>query len=117
MNLGILKGGDTVTLVGHRATLDSELVYTSPNNVVITVPAGFVFDGASIPDFAWSVVGHPFLRGYRRPSAVHDYLMKHKTIPSHEAHRYFYNCLRLEGVSRWRAVTLFNSVRLFGPRF
>lgn len=117
MKYGTLSGSNEITLVGHRARLNESISYWTPTGTIFHVEAGFIFDGASIPDFAWSIVGHPYMPGYRRPSAVHDYLMRYQTVPSHEAHRYFYYCLLLEGVSRWRALTLYNSVRLFGPRF
>ena len=41
----------------------------------LTVPAGFDdFDGASIPRWLWTTVGHPFMREFERAALVHDYL-------------------------------------------
>lgn len=39
----------------------------------VVVPEDFKSDGASIPQFAWSIVGHPF-SGYLEAAVVHDYL-------------------------------------------
>jgi hypothetical protein len=117
MSLGILTGSDRITLVGKLAHLNETVSYISPEGVIVDVPAGYAFDGASIPAFAWSVVGHPYMPGYRRPSAVHDYLMEYRTVSSVVAHRYFHNCLLIEGVPKWKAKTLYFAVLLFGPRF
>ncbi len=40
---------------------------------IITVPKDFWSDGASVPQFAWSIVGHPF-SGYLDAAIVHDFL-------------------------------------------
>ena len=36
------------------------------------IPEGFVFDGASIPRFAWATTGSPFVGAHRKPALVHD---------------------------------------------
>lgn len=57
-------------------------VYRLENNLVvpingwwdIKVPAGYETDGASIPRWAWSIVGTPGDSQFRIPSLVHDWL-------------------------------------------
>ncbi len=39
-----------------------------------TAPAGFVFDGATIPRPLWSMFGDPFIGDYRRAAVIHDLL-------------------------------------------
>lgn len=39
-----------------------------------TAPAGFIFDGTSIPRALWSVFGDPFIGDYRRAAVFHDLL-------------------------------------------
>jgi hypothetical protein len=115
---GTFTGDDHVALIGHRATVMQDIGYTSPDGAVhIVVPQGFTFDGASIPVFAWSLVGHPFLRGYRRPAAVHDFLCRERVLSSAETHRLFYYGLRAEGVSVWKCHVLYRIVQAFGPRW
>lgn len=114
---GNFIGGEQVVLVGHRLRLLEPLAYTDPDGVEYTVPVDFMYDGASIPDFAWGVVGHPFMRGYLRPAALHDYLCRTRTLPSRRVHRLFYLGLRAEGVSVWRSHTLYRAVDWFGPRW
>ena len=38
------------------------------------VPAGFEYDGMSIPRLFWSIAGHPFQGRGMRAGAIHDYL-------------------------------------------
>lgn len=41
------------------------------------VPRNFRhFDGASIPKYLWTAMGHPFMPKYERAAVVHDYLYK-----------------------------------------
>lgn len=37
-----------------------------------TAPAGFIFDGATIPRALWTVFGDPFIGDYRRAAVIHD---------------------------------------------
>jgi hypothetical protein len=50
-----------------------DVVYQQDRRVFV-VPAGFESDGASIPRFAWSIIGHPFKDEYCLPALLHDYL-------------------------------------------
>lgn len=40
----------------------------------MTIPKGFIFDGASIPRFFWRIVGHPFSPRFLLPALIHDAL-------------------------------------------
>jgi hypothetical protein len=112
----IVSGSDEITLVGHLAVLNTEVIYVTPEFTTI-VPAGFLFDGASIPQFAWSLIGHPYTKEYRRPAAVHDYHYRYQPISSKLSHVTFYHALRTEGVAFWRARSMFHAVNIFGPKF
>lgn len=41
----------------------------------VTIKAGFLSDGASIPRVCWSIIGHPY-EGYLQAAAVHDWLYR-----------------------------------------
>lgn len=59
-------------------TLDDPLIYRRRNGEVITVPAGFTTDLASVPRIFWSML--PRDGGKHRVAAVvHDYLVEHKS--------------------------------------
>lgn len=112
-----LHGSDRVLLSGHRGYLVDELVYQTNNGQIIIVPENFMFDGASIPDIAWTAVGHPFLRGYRRPAAIHDFLCRTKPFSSKIVHDIFYEALADEDVEWWRRKVCYFAVSKFGPKF
>lgn len=41
----------------------------------VTIKAGFLSDGASIPQACYSIIGHPF-SGYLQAAAIHDLLYR-----------------------------------------
>lgn len=44
----------------------------------ITIPAGYIYNGASIPRFLWSIFGVSPFGAMDTPSLVHDYIYEHK---------------------------------------
>ncbi len=83
----------------------------------VQIPAGYRFDGASIPRLAWSVIGAPFDPQYCLAACVHDYYCEH----SHESGDYqarvigdavFFALLAKANVPRWRRVLMYLAVRL-----
>ena len=96
--------------VDHPATTAEDL----RGKGTIVVPAGFEFDGASIPEEFEGVVG--YRRGDRRldiPSLAHDWLYTNHQFERHEADDLFYYLLRQDvseipwetAFSMWDAVT------------
>lgn len=78
----------------------------------ITVPNGFISDGASIPKFLWSIVGSPWSGKYTQAAVLHDWLYRREglviiPIPSvYFKHHLFYN--NYEYVLRNRLPNIFN---------
>ena len=102
-----------------RVTRDLSMEITTLPGVMHTVyiHAGYKFDGASIPRFAWSIIGAPFEPDYCLAACVHDWICEH----SHEAGDYqarvigdavFFALLKRAGVSRTRRVLMYMAVRL-----
>lgn len=83
----------------------------------ISVPVGYVSDGASIPRFFWRMVGHPFSPLFVRPALVHDIRCEFKVGSWEDTHDQFYRNLRAEGVGKTRARLMHVAVRTFGPRW
>ncbi|HET7437502.1 MAG TPA: DUF1353 domain-containing protein [Thermoanaerobaculia bacterium] len=54
--------------------LEENFSFIEAPATVWTAPAGFVFDGATIPRPLWSVFGDPFIGDYRRAAVIHDLL-------------------------------------------
>ena len=87
------------------------------STTVITVPAGFETDGATIPPPMWPIMGHPYSGSLLKATTLHDWEIVTRHAPSPVVHRRFYCALRALGVGRFRASLLYAAVRLFGPRF
>ena len=74
-----------------------------------------VVNGASIPQFLWSIVGGPFEGQYRNASIVHDAECEKMTSPSTDVHRMFYDACRAGGVKEKDAKYLYWAVANYGP--
>lgn len=83
----------------------------------ITVPVGYVSDGASIPRLFWRAVGHPFSPLFVRPALVHDIRCEFRVGSWQDTHDQFRETLRAEGVGGRRAGFMHLAVRHFGPRW
>lgn len=111
----------------RKFKLTTPFKYVSPK-LEIEVPAGFETDLASIYILRFvSPVLFTVLSGYgSKASVVHDYLYLKQGYfkPNEElvyvpvtrkfADRVYYEALRAEGVSRWRAAIFYFGVRLGG---
>lgn len=76
----------------------------------ITIPKGFVTDGASIPRpvrWKWTSWGR-----YAGPAILHDYMLAHTNTPKWLIDVVFYIALRFEGVSALEAALFWMSVRM-----
>ena len=88
------------------------------NDKLVTVPAGFGYNGASIPKALFQIMGTPFNPRYMEASCVHDWLyythlLKRRT----EADRLFRSMLLESGVNKTIANNLFQAVYVFGGMF
>jgi hypothetical protein len=79
------------------------------------VPDGTISDGASIPQFFWSLIGGPFEGLYRGPSIVHDYYCETRTRRSSDVHSMFHSAMLCAHVGGRRAFLMYEAVRRFGP--
>jgi Protein of unknown function (DUF1353) len=101
----------------RKMRLIAPFSYVDPNGVTWTAPAGWVIDGASIPVFAWSVIGGPFNGRYRDASVIHDVACDQKVRPWEMVHEAFYWAMMASGVEAWRAKVMYAAVYHFGPRW
>ncbi|TPI27329.1 DUF1353 domain-containing protein [Mesorhizobium sp. B3-1-9] len=97
--------------------LNRPFVYRDPNGLEWTVPAGEVTDGASIPRFAWSLVGGPFDGPYLDAAIIHDYYCCTKSREYYSTHHAFWMGMRAAGVSDTMAYIMWSAVRFGGPAF
>lgn len=102
---------------GRRMKLLSPLTYLDSQGERWIAPEGSIVDGASIPQFAWSVIGGPFEGKYRKASVIHDVACVEKRRPWELVHEAFYNGMRASGVSELTAKIMYAAVYHFGPRW
>lgn len=93
------------------------IAFTDSTGSTWTVPAGFVFNGNSVPWFLWWLCP-PEHSDALAASCVHDMLC---TAPypcsSGTAARVYWEALRANGMYRWGAFRNWFAVRFCGPRF
>jgi hypothetical protein len=104
------KTGRTMTLVAPFEYVDSKDQHW-------IAPKGSVVDGASIPKFAWSIIGGPFEGLYRDASVIHDIACDEKTRPWNKVHENFYWAMLTSGVDSTKAKIMYAAVYHFGPRW
>lgn len=83
-----------------------------PSNEVITVPAGFVTDLASIPRLFWNIF--PPYDKYAKAAIIHDYLYVNSINTKKYADNIFLEAMTVLGVETWRKYIIYWAVVLFG---
>lgn len=82
----------------------------------ITVPAGFVTDGASIPQCLWSIVGPT--GPYFKAAVIHDYLYSEANtrFTRRKSDALFKEAMFNAGLDWPRREMIYRAVRLFGGK-
>jgi Protein of unknown function (DUF1353) len=102
---------------GRTMTLLDNFEYLDPQGRKWVAPKGQVVDGASIPRFAWTLIGGPFEGKYRDSSVIHDVGCDKHWAPWQVVHDVFYMGMITSGVEEWRAKVMYAAVYHFGPRW
>lgn len=102
---------------GRRMRLLAPFSYFDPAGQEWPAPSGWVVDGASIPQLAWSVIGGPFEGKYRSASVSHDVGCDQKARAWEAVHEVFYWAMLASEVEMWRAKVMYAAVYHFGPRW
>ena len=88
--------------------------YHSPKYNTITVPKGFVSDGASIPSIMWGIIGSPWSGKYPHAALVHDYLYFSQRFSRKISDEIFLEAMSILGVNWFKRRLMFRAVRTFG---
>lgn len=87
----------------------------------ICVPAGYCYDGGSIPRFAWSVIGLSPFGIILGAATIHDWaycnagwVSEDDWIPKRVADKVFYDLMLKADIKRHRAFLAYWAVKLFG---
>ena len=108
-----------VCLDGDRLVFLSPVecvVFVGGVRLVLNESEGSSWDGATIPPFCWSVIGHPLEADFRWASLWHDRLCEQTdTIEQRGfADAVFLELLRQSGVGFWRRWAMWLAVRVYG---
>lgn len=96
-------------------SLLEHVVFCLPDQQILTIHPGFVFDGASIPQICWTSIGHPLEHRFIYAALLHDALYSSQYLPRKTADQYFQKFLTdFAGVGRYTAWKMYTGVRLFG---
>jgi hypothetical protein len=113
--MGYFVGKLSITPSGSKHWILTEsLLYVNNNARKIQVPAGFKFDGASIPRGLWSFVGHPLNGKHARAAVIHDYMYFTGVGGKEEADKTFLEAMKVDGVSKIRRTLMYWAVKYFG---
>ncbi|EBW6110964.1 DUF1353 domain-containing protein [Salmonella enterica subsp. enterica serovar Typhimurium] len=102
-------------MLGHynwRVYEPFEFYLSEDNSDVISVPAGFVTDLATIPRIFWSVM--PPDGKYAKAAIIHDYLYDNALRTKKEADLIFLDGMAVLGVPKWKRIVMYLAVRIFG---
>lgn len=101
----------------RECTLKNPLTFTDHAKRVWRAEAGSVTDGASIPDWAQSVIGGRWDEAYLKAAVLHDYFCGAMTATWRDTHLMFYEALIEQGVSEYKAKLMYYAVYLEGPKW
>ena len=101
---------------GRNLHLLEPIIYAALNGSVITVPAGFHSDGASVPRALWPAVA-PFGRHWRA-AILHDYLYRETYLPKSYCDQIFLEAMTSDGVDQVTRTLIYDTVvAAGGPAF
>ena len=94
-------------------TLTQDFSFSDPNGFSWTTPKGHTVNGASIPRWAWTIIGSPFTGPYFPASVIHDHYVCERTRTAHDTHRNFYYGMRANGVPWAKAQAMYWAVSVY----
>ena len=80
----------------------------------VTVYAGFVTDGASVPRMAWFLAGHPMESPRIIAALAHDWLYASHATDRKTSDEIYAAILRAVGRASWRVAVEYAALRRFG---
>jgi hypothetical protein len=102
---------------GRRMELQDAFAFIDARDLRWDVPKDARIDGASIPQFLWTITGSPYTGLYRDASVVHDWYCSLRTHTCGATHGMFYEAMVVSGVSPARATLMYAAVKYAGPRW
>ena len=108
-----------MVVTSNTFSLKEDLIYKLSNGIVMVIPKGFVYDGASIPSILTNILPR-FGYKYDRASCLHDWL--YAAINTHNYNRkecdeVFYEAMLSDKVNKNLAKLIYLAVRVFGSKY
>lgn len=94
--------------------LTAPFEYHSLKGDIIKVPVGFVTDGASIPKFAYSLIGSHWSGEYARACVPHDWCYFKQLYSRKKCDKLFLEAMLILKVPFWKRWIMYYAVRLVG---
>ena len=79
----------------------------------IVVPSGLISDGASIPKFLWTVIGHPMDK-YAQAAFLHDWICRERLYSRKRCDQIFLEAMGVLKVSKIKRTIMYWGLRIFG---
>lgn len=94
----------------YMLSRDFELKFTIDGDQrLVIIPMSYITDGASIPQWCWSIVGTPYSPRFITAAIVHDYMCDHNW-PVDLMSEIFRQLLRLSNVSKLKSDLMYKAV-------
>lgn len=91
----------------------SESLIWEDGKYEVRILKGFDFDFASIPNIITNILPKDG-QEYDRAACLHDALYASQRLPKSECDRLFYEAMLQDGVSKWKAKSMYLAVKWFG---
>ena len=79
-----------------------------------TIPAGYIWDGASIPKIFRFIIGDKLAKEFALASMLHDFAIEKKLLPTFIESQLFYRCLQAQkgcyNIPSWKEKTMYAAV-------
>lgn len=106
---------DTRLIGEQKFMLIAPLEYEN-KQIKITIYQSFEFDGASIPESLWTIIGCPFGGLYTKASCLHDALYASHVFDKKTSDKLFHEAMIASGVKEQTAKQMYLAVRAFGDQ-
>jgi len=81
---------------------------------IVSVPAGFETDFASVPKFLWNIL--PPWGRYGKAAVIHDYCYRKGLFTRKRCDKIFYEGMKVLKVPYWKRNVMYRAVRWFGGK-
>ena len=95
---------------GREIRLLEDFSFSDEQELLWTVLAPAVVDGASIPQLFWSIIGGPFEGKYRDASIIHDWFCDTRLRTWQATHQVFYEAMIVSAVPIHTAKVMYLAV-------